>query len=309
MFTLPGTPQDPNGRHEIADFAEIIALRHGICSERDIIAAMGRAQENDYADDGVPEDDPVDIQVREALTEIEERGRRVSHYPFYLDERGVVREDTAVQEDTRLIYAFLLFATRLQMNKNRRLAGVDATELFENLSAEVAREYFGGRSRSIVFGTARGSDGFLSALRSLNSQWGEQTEVSADAEQYGARYKDDGVDVVVWTPFNDGSPGKLIGYGQCKTGTNYRITRDQRRPEAFNKLWFSPAPLSQPVRLFFVAEALPRDFHTWNHEIASGVILFDRTRILDCVGGVDESLTEKLRRWTDRAQEMISSTI
>ncbi len=304
MFTLPGTPQDPNRRHEIADFAEIIALRYGVCSERDIIAAMGRAQENDYADDGVPEDDPIDIQVRDALTEIEERGGRVSHYPFYLDERGVVRENTAVQEDTRLIYVFLLFATRLQMNKNRRLAGVDATELFENLSAEVAREYFGGRSRSLVFGTARGNQGFVATLRNLSLEWGEQTEVSADAQQNGGRYKDDGLDVVVWVPFSDGSPGKLIGYGQCKTGTNYKIAGDQRRPEAFNKSWFSRLPLSQPVRLFFVAEALPRDFHSWNHEVADGVILFDRTRILDCVEDVGEELAGKLAAWTDEARKL-----
>jgi hypothetical protein len=161
-----------------------------------------------------------------------------------------------------------------------------------------------GRKIIVVFGTARGSEGFLSALRSLNAQWGEQTEVSAAAEEHGARCKDDGVDVVVWTPFNDGSPGKLIGYGQCKTGTNYRITKDQRRPEAFNKLWFSRGPLSQPVRLFFVAEAITRDFHSWNHEVADGVILFDRTRILDYIDGVGEELAVKLATWTDEARKL-----
>ena len=53
-----------------------------------------------------------------------------------------------------IVYRYLLLSTRLDMIKNKVMAGEDGTELLEHLAAHVLQQYLGGRARSFVFGTA-----------------------------------------------------------------------------------------------------------------------------------------------------------
>ena len=43
------------------------------------------------------------------------------------------------------------------------------------------------------------------------------------------------LDVVSWRKFNDGRPGNLIGFAQCKTGINWKEHLDRLQPAKFSR--------------------------------------------------------------------------
>lgn len=112
-------------------------------------------------------------------------------------------------------------------------------------------------AHAYIFGTSnRGSvNAFRNKVDTLCNELGE-----------GARFRnlnggpvqaqDAGLDVVGWIPFLDATPGQLIVFGQCKTGTGWRNHTSGLDPARFNKLWMEAPFLVNPVRAYFVAEAV-----------------------------------------------------
>lgn len=54
---------------------------------------------------------------------------------------------------------------------------------------------------------------------------------------------DDALYVVVWKDFSESRAGKLIGFGQCKTGTSWRHHVADLKPEKFCDSWFHDRPV------------------------------------------------------------------
>ena len=107
------------------------------------------------------------------------------------------------------------------------------------------------------------------------------------------------LDVVVWKGFTDQESGKLIAFGQCKTGTNYRDSVSQLQPDSFCRKWLQPPPAFTPIRMFFAAEALSR--LNWYNDVSDAGLLFDRCRIVDFCDCVTEEVLAKVRAWTEAA--------
>ena len=105
-------------------------------------------------------------------------------------------------------------------------------------------------------------------------------------------------DVVAWKPFADRREAKLIVFGQCKTGTNWRPQVSQLQPDAFCSKWFQSQPVLNPVRMFFVSEALSSV--DWRNESVDAGLLFDRCRIVDYCDDMSGELLQKLEKWTNR---------
>ena len=85
--------------------------------------------------------------------------------------------------------------------------------------------------------------------------------------------------MVVWKEFADQRHGKLIGFGQCKTGTHWEKSVHDLVPERFCHKWVRTAPSVMPVRLYFIASrVLDRD---WFEACVDAGIFFDRCRILN----------------------------
>jgi hypothetical protein len=126
------------------------------------------------------------------------------------------------------------------MNRDRVFAGEDGTALLEHLSAHVLKQYLGGRAESFVFGTAESST-FESRIRQLctNLREGVGHRPLDDNENVSAI--DDKLDTVAWIPFIDASPGQLIVFGQCKTGTSWKGMTTQLHPANFAKRWLVEA--------------------------------------------------------------------
>ena len=301
MFKWPGAPSPRASKHELADYAELVCWRQGSTSTTNLSKDLGRLEENDYSDDGVPEDDDIDHSVGAAYTEIELRKHACRDgYPFVIDRQGhTLRASQDTENCKHMIYKYLLLATRLNMNDDRDHAGIDGAHLFECLAAEVGREYLGTRAESLVFGTA--SPGKFEDK--VNNLCRHMKEGGRFSNNYSAsmQVKDDKLDIVAWKHFSDQKPGKFIAFGQCKTGTNYRDTLSQLDPDSFCRSWLRFSPAFPPIRMSFVAEAVDRSSL---HKMASDSgLLFDRCRIVDFCNcdNIDSNVLRKVATWTTAA--------
>ena len=143
------------------------------------------------------------------------------------------------------------------MNKNRRHAGIESTLPFEKLASEVAREYFGSRANRFVFDTAVGISDFRSKVddHRMRINEGNRFHIHSGTRP---RAKDGKLDSVVWKEFSDGLPGKLIAFGQCKTGTSYMDMLTHLHPDSFCDKWLLTKPAVLPVWMFLISEELSR---------------------------------------------------
>lgn len=295
-FKWPGDPSTRAEAHELADFVELVAWRDGRMSTIDLERHLSRLDEIDYSR-GVQEEDELNPRAAAAFVELERRyDACAGSYPFDIDDNGqaVRLEPTRCRSTDAAIYMYLLLATRLDMNAERTHRGVDGTALFEELAAEAARAYLGGRSKSLVFGVAPGPS-FAQKVDDLCRRIGEG-DGFVDRDGSGPTAKDGKLDVVAWIPFLDCEPGKLLMFGQCKTGTNYRDHLPQLVPDAFFGAWCRSPPVVGPTRAFFIAEALPHLRRQGMARLAG--ILFDRCRIVDCAKAAGPDTLAKIAAWT-----------
>lgn len=303
MFKLPETPSPRAPAHELADFAEWVCWRDETSSMTQLLRDIGRLSENDYTS-GVPEEEQIDRVVEEAFAEIERRELACrGGYPFALSNRGFTLNSSESGGNKRqIIYKYLLLATRLNMKVDNRHAGIDGTLLFESVSADAGQSYFGARSEKMIFGTSAGTSDFPSKINALCDQIREGVRFE-NKNQSPPNENDGKLDVVVWTPFPDGMPGKLIAFGQCKTGTEYKDKLTQLQPDSFCRKWFYSSPVLTPLRMFFVAEALPQN-HWYNIASDSG-LLFDRCRIVECCDNLSPDVLANVEKWTEAAAESL----
>ena len=299
MFKWPGMPSPQAPDHEQADYAELVAWQTSSMSMTALTNDLKRIDENDYSD-GVPEEEETARVAEEAYLEIERRGEACGNgYPFVTDQHGyMLRLNQGASNDKYFIYKYLLLATRLDMQGNRFHAGIDGASLFEELAAEVAREYLGSRAESLIFGTQAGTADFRGKVDDLCKQIGEGGGFG-DLNETSPKQKDGKLDVVAWKRFTDGLEGKLIAFGQCKTGTNYTGTLSQLQPDSFCRKWIRSPFAFPPIRTFFVAEALPRS--RWRNASIDAGLLFDRCRIVDFSNEVSEDVVGKIKAWTEAA--------
>lgn len=291
--------------HELADFAELTAWRDGTTSPVSLSSVLGRLAENDYSD-GVPEDDEAEPAIDDAFVELERRreGCGGAHsYPFEISNNGNALRTVPGRWNTkRLVYLYLLLATRLRMDRDRLHAGLDGTRLFERLSAAVARFYLGARAESLVFGAAPGSPPFADKIDDLCRRIGEGGGF-ANRPGVSSHRRDGKLDAVAWKPFSDESPGKLIVFGQCKTGTHYKDSLSQLQPDGFCRKWLRDLPVVDPVRAFFVSESLPRA--DWTGVGVDAGLMFDRCRIVDFCDDIDEATRQDIEKWTKAAASAV----
>ena len=299
MFKWPGTPSARSPEHEVADYMECVCWSQSSTSVTAILAGLGRLEENDYSD-GVPEEEEIDHIVEAAYTEIEQRKEACRNgYPFVIDEQGyTLHVSQEIGNHKHIIYKYLLLATRLNMRDDRMHAGIDGSLLLEELAADVAREYLGARAESFVFGTAAGQADFRGKINYLCQRMKEGGKFM-NRDKAPPTEKDGKLDVVAWKHFTDGLPGKLIAFGQCKTGTSYKDTLPQLQPDSFCRKWLQSSLVLTPVRMFFVAEAVSRC--RWHSASIDAGLLFDRCRIVDFCDDISAGVLVKVKAWTAAA--------
>lgn len=302
-FKLPAAPTPAARPHELADFAELVAWDRGSTSAREIVRTLNQTDDNEQnvgcEDDEVENIDSVD----DVFLELENRAKLCADtYPFEL-KLGQRLQHRQIDQNNKpaIVYRYLLLCTRLNMLNNRRHANIDGTLLFEELSAAIMREYLGfDRAKTMVFGTSVGG-GFARKVKDLCETLNEGGTYKA-VDAAGAAANDGKLDALAWVPFGDTNPGKLILFGQSKTGTSWPDQITQSRPIDFAKKWFSRGSFSvDPVRALCVAESVDPD--RWPSLCIDGGLLMDRCRIVELSSRIDNALFDRIFRWTVRAKE------
>ncbi|MDP1590601.1 MAG: hypothetical protein Q8M07_22805 [Prosthecobacter sp.] len=300
MFKLPNHPSPQADIHELADFAELNALSRGSVSIRSIQALMGRMDDNDSNVGCEDNDDQTAKDLDEMMNEIDRRREACGDgYPFELQSEGtVLGYDPATLSDRGTIYLYLLLSTRLNMLSRKVHAGIDGTGLLETVSAHALKNYLGReRARTLVFGTSCAGS-FTDKVSELCRELGEGGQFRhIDSGDVDAN--DDRLDVVSWVPFSDKLPGKLIIFGQCKTGTNWRNEVAQLQPDAFIKRWMSDTIVVNPLRAFCISEAADRT--KWRGVCVYSGILFDRCRLVDFCHDLDTKSADLIAKWSNAA--------
>jgi len=310
MFKLPAMPSARADVHELADFAELLAWQHNSVSIREILSYLGQLGDNEYNQGADDEDDQNADALDEVMGEISRRSQACgTGYPFTLDLNGtVVRHQVADNSQRADVYRYLLLSTRLNMTTDKMQDGVDGTTLLEELAAVVLRCYLGpNRARSFVFGTAA-AGGFQGKIHQLCQEIGEGGVFSNNDVGGPVDANDDKLDAVAWIPFADGRAGKLVVFCQCKTGSNWKDHVTQLQPDAFLRRWTSSRGyLLCPVRAFCVSESVLQT--KWNGLAGYAGLLFDRLRLVDFLGQVEDDLMLRLRRWNAAAASVASNAM
>ena len=195
-------------------------------------------------------------------------------------------------------------STRLNMKETKVQNNVDATQVFEYLCAEIARNYFGTSTESLVFGTAA-SGGFEKKVKHLISRLGEGDGFK-NPNNNPPTAKDDALDIVVWKEFADKRHGKLIGFGQCKTGTSWNNGIVRLKPEKFCSTWFINDPILTPIPIIFISDTLNWEKNFYS--IQKNYLFFNRFRIMEYLpADLDDRIITNIRKWLDNALKFLNN--
>lgn len=256
-------PHDISDALQLADWLELQALvaNDQNSSINDLVTPLRIASGNT----------PPDETRMAVFSELEQRVRMADRaYPFRLS-RGVLQT-----KPNRRRYAAYLFCLGLSHFgwKQTKNAPINPWFLFEDLACIAAKQYLGGDvllfgSRSL--GNARS---FKSAIDKLCLQLGEGEGFRG---QRTFSQKDDKVDLVAWRHFSDQKPSKIVMFGQCAAGGNWKEKTRELQPRAFWDNWLAQAPVSQLVRSFYIPHRIPMD--QWDQYARNAGVLFDRCRV------------------------------
>jgi len=306
MQVILPVPSACASREEKANWVELQALRSssGSFSIQDFITAIRisgsiDALDEEEIDEQEEETDSEKLQpiAEDAFSELEDRflacGGEEGAYPFDIEEQSIrLKKDG---EDS--IYIFLMLLSFFGGSAGPRK--IKATSLFEDISAKAAEAYFGGENNHVhskVFGFPRRNGGaFSHAVDELCRDMGEGV---GHSEQINIRSKKDaGLDIVAWRNFADLKQGKLIGFGQCATGANWREKRTELMPDNFCKLWIRQPITVPPVKMFFVPHRVENI--QWVETCIQAGILFDRCRIAFLVSSlIAEDVNRSCKQWS-----------
>lgn len=296
-------PNVTDSKYLLADYMEFQCLKNRDSISSGSLRFLMSASDDELDNEGVDSSDDRTMELlQEAMEECNDRvGRCNGRYPFFTD-GGSLEIDQNVPSDIVEIYVFLLLTTRLNMKTQKVQAGKDATQLFERLSAEVAKEYFGLHAKSMVFGTSV-AGGFREKVENLIKMLNLGISYKTPLGSTG-RTKDGNLDIVVWIPFSDKKDGQCVAMGQCKTGDNWESMLSELNPRNFFGNFTTGCPYAPIIGMFFVTESFGN--YKWEERSREGGILFDRTRIMEFLPEkIDDDLMDSISSWNNAAKPLL----
>lgn len=293
---------------ELADFWEIECLRkvdHSV-SIQEIVQIIGIA---DDVQENETEQNEMELEGKQ-ISVIEEIRRRIDssnmRYPFQINETTGILNLTQSHDGTFIwIYLFLLLATRNNMSSNKVVDNIDGTKVFEKLSKDALINYLGPNAQGMNFGTAQNGS-FYQKLGDLVTNMKEGT-LHPTNNNITYNPQDDTLDIVVWVPFFDKLPSKIICFAQCKTGTHWVGSIKQLNVSDFLKKWFSRHPSLNPIETYMIADILAEENY-YNRSVNN--LFFDRCRIISfCRLSNQNDLFLEMRNWTQYIMQQFNLSI
>lgn len=304
-------PSASDPRESLADWLELRAIcaSDQDSSREDLVRVVRRSASTEGLTTGDDLDRDMGSEASQsvaddAFAEIEDRlqacGGAGGSYPFEVG-AGFIQLREGFEESAYIFQLLLTYSG--PMLGQRRPRESRAEVIFEEICVEAARSYFGGRAVGFGFPRTRAHASFPTAITHLCSELGE----GGGCSQVGARARpaDAKLDVVAWRDFLDRREGKLIGFGQCAAGADWKDKLSELDHVAFCKKWLREFPAVDPVRMFFVPRRVGRP--EWRHIAIDGGLLFDRCRISHHADKLSEGLSERAATWTRTAMNRARS--
>jgi hypothetical protein len=254
--------------------------------------SAGSSEDNEISEDT----NLYEAAAEETFFEISDRIKSCGEpsYPFEVDAENIRASGSSLSS----VYAFLLLLSKYGpgagINKN------DGAKLFEEISSHALKSFLGGDeaiTSSMVFGFPRRitCDGFADALDRVcgHLEEGEGHKDRPTTENQ----KDAKLDLLAWKSFNDKRKGRLIVFGQCAAGTDWKDKRTELPPtEAWCGFWMKDRPAVLPLRAFFVPFRVSEK--DWFHTCVFGGLLFDRCRITSHTTTLPTTLLSEITAWS-----------
>lgn len=264
-------PHDLTNAVELADWLELLALtsKDRNASKADLATMLKRAGGYHPAKDKTA----VENLCLSAFNELESRPKSADRaYPFTVRPGLLTAKVNAVTSYPAYVFCLCLSAWRWIRPQEQP---DKARQLFEDLSCFAAKNYLGGEV--LRFASPRESKikKFNKAVDHLCALIGEGVGF-AKAQSAGNK-KDDTLDVVAWKHSPDHRHGKLVLFGQCASGGDWKAKRNELAPGAFLGQWAERQFTVDCVRAFFVPHRI--HFDDWEETARKGGIPFDRCRV------------------------------
>jgi hypothetical protein len=280
-LAVPSATADPVAH---ADWLELKAIgaRDRNSSVADLTSELRRTgSAEELEDEGQAEEsndrggETIEPVAESAFQEIEDRNIACDGaYPFELGPSHLQLRPYSQGS----AYLFLLLLSRFGIGVAP--AGLNAAQLFEEVSAVALADYLGGEENEVEtlqFGFPRrlAPSGFKAAVENLCERIGEG-EGPRDRPKRSDQ-KDASLDLLAWRPFADGRRSMVMTWGQCATGGDWHDKLTEMHPDPWCALWLRERPAVLPLRAFFVPRRVELD--RWDVAAYKGGILFDRCRI------------------------------
>jgi hypothetical protein len=295
-------PPATTNAEEHADWLELVALADADrrASIEDLVGALRTTSSmEDLAEERLVDRGSEQAQsiAESAMSLAEERSismARRANYPFVFSGQTVTARPAAV----RTTYAYLL--TLSWFGEDAGPHGVNGASLFEDVAGEAARNYLGGTKTgaqvyNFGFPRRRTPARFRPALDDLCQKMGEGS--GSRARPTASRQKDAKLDLVAWVPMPDTRTGKIIGFGQCATGRNWKAKVSELQADAWCKKWLRDQPPVYPIRLFFLPHRI--NGTEWDHHANDAGIIFDRCRLTAYAANLSQDLRAQVSEWTE----------
>lgn len=195
-------------------------------------------------------------------------------YPFRLNGSSVERKNRS-RGRRYSTYAFCLLLSYIPWGK-RKVKGHFPERTFEEISCLAAERYLGGQS--VRFGWPRLSSRlgrpFGKAVDELSKLVSEGS--GYDPSQATSTERDAGLDVVAWRTVDKRS-GKLLLFGACATGEDWRDKLTELQPQDFCDLYFRENVSPYPTKAFFTPRIVSPK--SWKNCSKRAGLIFDRCRV------------------------------
>jgi hypothetical protein len=223
----------------------------------------------------------VEAKAHQVFAELEARQIVMARtYPFEVAP-GRLRVRGCWQECTAYTFCLCLSYLRTEADPPPTPLAEQAAKLFERLATVAAKNFVNGEARRFGFPREAQDEmppGFEEAVHKLCEVLGEGQGFNVLAPGPTPKNKDGHLDVVAWRDFPDGAPGKLVLFGSCASGGNWRRKLTELNPGAFCRKWI--AGLCSPIlKTMFIPYRIGTGNLDWRDRVCDAGIIFERCRI------------------------------
>lgn len=288
--------EDITNIHKIADWIELyVLLTENSLSKVDISNIL---EQRDGFDGMIEEESEVEelkyeTKVNDILRELRNRQKKYGiNPPYKIENFSIVIP--LLKWDERIDYT-----TNLILNITTLNPGETITKHFENLSKEAVKNYITGCFSDVV-GAPNNLNG-NNLIQDLCIKTGEKKGNLPPTKNF----KDGGVDVVLWVPFEDNRTNKIIIFVQSAAGKNWHTKKPICKKTWQEMINFSVYPIESIALPFIISD------DDWSYVANTYGLLFDRIRLYLLLknNSLPQELQENLIKYCQEKKEQLLSEI